>query len=77
MNKYHNILDKIITHGNIQCNKKGNIKYLLNEQLILTPADLLDIFEGHNIARKKLRNELTLFMQGEKNGKTKKEWNIP
>ena len=62
-----NILDKIITHGNIQCNKKGNIKYLLNEQLILTPADLLDIFEGHNIARKKLRNELTLFMQGEKN----------
>ena len=67
MNKYHNILDKIITHGNIQCNKKGNIKYLLNEQLILTPADLLDIFEGHNIARKKLRNELTLFMQGEKN----------
>ena len=56
MNKYHNILDKIITHGNIQCNKKGNIKYLLNEQLILTPADLLDIFEGHNIARKKLRN---------------------
>ena len=57
MNKYHNILDKIITHGNIQCNKKGNIKYLLNEQLILTPADLLDIFEGHNIARKKLRKK--------------------
>lgn len=70
MNKYHNILDKIITHGNIQCNKKGNIKYLLNEQLILTPADLLDIFEGHNIARKKLRNELTLFMQGEKMSKS-------
>ena len=33
----------------------------------LTPADLLDIFEGHNIARKKLRNELQLFMQGERN----------
>ena len=47
-------------------NKKGNIKYLLNEQLSLTPADLLDIFEGHNIARKKLRNELQLFMQGER-----------
>ena len=28
---------------------------------------LLDIFEGHNIARKKLKSELTLFMQGEKN----------
>ena len=36
----------------------------LSEQLSLTPADLLDIFEGHNIARKKLRSELQLFMQG-------------
>lgn len=32
----------------------------------MTPADLLDIFEGHNIARKKLRNELQLFMKGER-----------
>ena len=40
--------------------------YLLNEQLHLTPCDLLEIFEGHNIARKKLRNELTLFMAGER-----------
>lgn len=62
MNKYYKILDKIITCGKVQCNKKGNIKYLLNEQLVLTPADLLDIFEGHNIARKKLKSELTLFM---------------
>ena len=47
-----------------QSNRKGNIKYLLNEQLTLTPADLLDIFEGHGIARKKLRSELKLFMRG-------------
>ena len=60
------ILDKIITRGKTQNNKKGNIKYLLNEQLSLVPADLLDIFEGHNIARKKLRQELQLFMKGEK-----------
>jgi len=60
------ILDKIITWGKTQNNKKGNIKYLLNEQLSLVPADLLDIFEGHNIARKKLRQELQLFMKGEK-----------
>lgn len=66
MNKYYRILDKVCTQGKIQHNKKGNIKYLLNEQLSLTPADLLDIFEGHNIARKKLRNELQLFMQGER-----------
>lgn len=39
---------------------------MLNEQLALTPADLLDIFEGHNIARKKLKTELELFMQGER-----------
>lgn len=66
MNKYYVILDKIITRGKTQNNKKGNIKYLLNEQLSLVPADLLDIFEGHNIARKKLRQELQLFMKGER-----------
>ena len=67
MNKYYRILDKILATGKTQTNKKGNIQYLLNEQLSLTPADLLDIFEGHNIARKKLRSELQLFMQGERN----------
>lgn len=66
MNKYHDILEKIMRTGKMQHNKKGKIKYLLNEQLILTPADLLDIFESHGIARKKLRNELQLFMQGER-----------
>ena len=53
-------------HGKLQTNKKGNIKYLLNQQLSLSPADLLDIFESHGIARKKLRNELQLFMKGER-----------
>lgn len=66
MNKYYKILDKILVSGKTQSNKKGNIKYLLNEQLFLFPADLLDIFEGHNLARKKLRNELDLFMKGER-----------
>ena len=32
----------------------------------MTPADLLDIFEGHGIARKKLKDEFRLFMQGER-----------
>lgn len=66
MNKYHDILEKIMRTGKMQYNKKGNIKYCLNEQLTLTPADLLDIFESHGIARKKLKNELQLFMQGER-----------
>ncbi|MBR3757930.1 MAG: thymidylate synthase [Bacteroidaceae bacterium] len=67
MNKYHQILHKVLVNGKTQTNKKGNIRYLLNEQLSLSPADLLDIFEGHGIARKKLRSELQLFMQGERN----------
>ena len=67
MNKYYQILSDILSKGKMQHNKKGNIKYLLNERLSLTPADLLDIFESHDIARKKLKNELQLFMQGERN----------
>ncbi len=67
MNKYHHILNKVLTKGKTQTNKKGVIRYLLNEQLSLSPADLLEIFEGHSIARKKLRSELQLFMQGERN----------
>lgn len=67
MNKYHLILNKILAEGKIQENKKGSIRYLLNEQLTFTPLDLLDIFEGHNLARKKLRTELRLFMKGERN----------
>ena len=67
MNKYYQILEKVLEKGKTQTNKKGNIRYLLNEQLSLPPADLLDIFESHGIARKKLKNELQLFMQGERN----------
>ena len=67
MNKYYQILGKVLERGKTQTNKKGNIRYLLYEQLSLTPADLLDIFESHGIARKKLKNELQLFMQGERN----------
>jgi len=67
MNKYYQILGRVLEKGKTQTNKKGNIRYLLNEQLSLTPADLLDIFESHGIARKKLKNELQLFMQGERN----------
>lgn len=66
MNKYHETLKRIIASGKTQHNRKGCIRYLLNEQLSLSPVDLLDIFESHSIARKKLKNELQLFMQGER-----------
>lgn len=67
MNKYYQMLEKVLNSDKIQQNKKGGIRYLLNERITLTPADLLDIFESHGIARKKLRNELSLFMEGERN----------
>ncbi|WP_262486483.1 thymidylate synthase, partial [Chryseobacterium koreense] len=66
MNKYHKTLEKILTKGKVQENKKGNITYLLNEHLSLKPADLLEIFEGHGIARNKLKTELELFQSGER-----------
>ena len=50
MNKYYQILEKVLENGKNQTNKKGNIRFLLNEQLSLAPADLLDIFESHGIA---------------------------
>lgn len=64
-NKYHQILARILSEGKTQTNRKGDILYLSNQSLSLTPGDLLDIFEEHGIARKKLRTELQLFMQGE------------
>lgn len=67
MNKYFQMLDKVLQSDKTQTNKKGKIRYLLNEQLTLTPAELLDIFESHDIARKKLKSELRLFMDGERN----------
>jgi len=66
MNKYHKILKKILQKGRMQRNKKGYIKYLHNEVLRLFPADLLEIFESHGIARKKLKTELELFQSGER-----------
>ncbi len=66
MNKYHQILSRVLAEGKHQSNRKGDIIFLINEQLTLTPADLLDIFESHGIARKKLRSELRLFMCGER-----------
>jgi len=75
-NKYHEILSKILRDGKTQQNRKGRIKYLLNERLTLCPADLLNIFESHGIARKKLRSELQLFMHGERNVERYRETGI-
>ena len=66
MNKYHGMLSKILEKGKKQKNKKGSITYLLNQPLELKPLDLLVLFESHAVAKKKLRDELGLFMAGER-----------
>lgn len=66
MNKYHGMLSKILEKGKNQKNKKGSITYLLNQSLELKPLDLLILFESHAVAKKKLRDELGLFMAGER-----------
>lgn len=63
-NKYYEILDKVMSEGKMQTNKKGSTKYLTNQVLHMLPADLLDIFETHGIARKKLKTELKMFEAG-------------
>jgi thymidylate synthase len=73
MNKYHQILDHILSKGKNQDNNKGSIKYLLNQTLELKPIDLLELFEGHAVARKKLKDELGLFMAGERSTKAYRE----
>lgn len=72
-NKYHEILGKILNKGKVQVNKKGSIVYLTDEVLRLKPADLLEIFETHGVARNKLKTELELFQKGERLVETYKE----
>ena len=76
MNKYYRMLDSILRNGRDQQNKKGSIRYLVNQVMTLDPADLLDIFESYTIARKKLRSELDLFQRGERSTEAYREAGI-
>lgn len=76
MNKYLQILSRVLAGGKTQVSSKGEILSLVNEQITLTPADLLEIFESHSIARKKLRSELKLFMSGERDTERYREAGI-
>ena len=64
MNKYYKLLAKILKQGEEQKNKKGDIKYLINEVLSMTPANVKRILEEHPIAKKKLSKELELYCKG-------------
>lgn len=63
-NKYYQILEKILESGSTQTNKKGGITFLTDEHHVFTTEQLLEIFEQHPIAKKKLSEELQLFMNG-------------
>ncbi len=76
MNKYHQILSSILNNGKKQSNRKGSIRFLLNQRMDLSPGDLLDIFEDHGIARKKLKTELSLFMKGKRSVEKYREFGI-
>lgn len=64
MNKYYQTLQNILEKGKNQSNKKGNIKYLMNEVLSMDKKDLLEIFDEHKIAKTKLQEELNLYFKG-------------
>lgn len=75
-NKYYQMLSNILENGREQQNRKGGIRYLTNEVMRLDKGDLLDIFESHGIARKKLKSELELFCKGERNTESYREAGI-
>lgn len=65
MNKYYKTLKSILDNGKMQVNKKGNIKYLINEVLSLNKTDLDLLFTEHKVAKLKLQKELELYFSGE------------
>lgn len=69
-------MKKILDKGKTQKNRKGGITYLTNQVLALKPVDLLEIFEGRQLPRNKLKNELQLFMEGERRTENYREVGI-
>ena len=65
MNKYFELLEKILLQGNKQSNKKGNSIYLLNQTLSLNKKELDTIFSEYKVAKRKLKDELELYLNGE------------
>jgi len=64
MNKYFQTLQNILDRGKTQKNKKGNIKYLINEVISMDKNDLLKIFDEYKVAKAKLKKEIDLYFNG-------------
>ena len=45
-------------------NRKGGMKYVLKERVMVRGGDLVEIFEREGIGRKKVKEELKVFMEG-------------
>lgn len=65
MNKYFTLLQSILNNGELQKNKKGDIKFLINQTISLNENELINLFKEYRVASKKLEIELNLYMQGE------------
>lgn len=64
-NRFFTLLQEILEQGKSQVNKKGGITYLTDKMFKLEPREILNIFEDYPIAKKKLRAEMNLYLQGE------------
>lgn len=65
MNKYFQLLEKILNEGKMQTNKKGSNLYLINETLKMNLDNLAQISSEYKVAKKLLTKELDLYMKGE------------
>lgn len=77
MNKYYNLLAKILAEGKLQDNKKGSIRYLLNQVVRAGETDVLRILDEHPVPRQKLKKELSLYCEGEQNVSAYSKAGIP
>tara|TARA_B110000902_G_scaffold256870_1_gene324236 strand:+ start:554 stop:1195 length:642 start_codon:yes stop_codon:yes gene_type:complete len=64
-NKYFDLLKNILSSGQTQQNKKGEIIYLINQSLTLDSDDLDELFKVYKVPTIKLNAELQLYMEGE------------
>ena len=63
-NLYYQLLIEILGHGYDAQSNKGGHKFLINKILSLNEIELFKIFNEHPIAKKKLKDELLLYMSG-------------
>ena len=66
LNKYHTLLESTLK-GQVQEAKKGDSTFKINQTLSLNENEIIDLYGGQHkgVAKKLLRDELKLYMDGE------------